>query len=102
MRKAMERQQRLGGGSIFDVQLNLNCRDEIIPILTALQHLYSQPVLRDRVLKMISDDVNPHSSPKRGRQGMDYWSILVLAAVRLACNPTYANLQSLPTHPPTF
>jgi IS5 family transposase len=95
MRKAMERQQRIGCPPVLDVQLNVNCRDEIIPILLALQHLYSQPALRDQILKAVAADVNRNSSRKRGRQGMDYWPILVLAAVRLGCNLNYDKLQDL-------
>ena len=95
MRKAMDRQGRLDGQPIVKVKLNLDCRDEIIPILMALQHLYAQPELRDQILRLIAADVNRRSSRKRGRQGMDYWPILVLAAVRLGCNLNYDKLQDL-------
>ena len=95
MRKAMDRQQRLDGQPIVKVKLNLGCRDEIIPILMALQHIYGQPKLRDEILRAIAADVNRRSSRKRGRQGMDYWPILVLAAVRLGCNLNYDKLQDL-------
>jgi IS5 family transposase len=95
MRKAMDRQQRLDCQPIVTVKLNLDCRDEIIPILVALQHLYAQPKLRDEILRLIAADVNRHSSRKRGRQGMDYWPILVLAAVRLGCDLDYDKLQDL-------
>jgi IS5 family transposase len=95
MRKAMERQQRFGCQPISQVQLNVNCRDEIIPILTALQHVYGQPKLRDELLRAIAADVNGKTSRKRGRKGMDYWPIAVLAAVRLGCNLNYDKLQDL-------
>ena len=95
MRKAMDRQHRLDCQPVLSVQLNPNCRDEMIPILTALQHIYAQPKLRDDILRAIAADVNRHSSRRRGRQGLDYWSILVLAAVRLGCNLDYDRLQDL-------
>jgi len=95
MRKAMDRQQRLGCSPVLEVEVNLNCRDEIIPILAALQHVYAQPKLRDEILRAVAADVNRRSSRKRGRQGMDYWPILVLAAVRLGCNLNYDKLQDL-------
>jgi len=95
MRKAFDRQQRLDCQPVLDVRLNLNCRDEIVPILKALQHIYSQPKLRDDILRTIARDVNGTSSRKRGRRGMDYWQILVLAAVRLGCNLDYDKLQDL-------
>ena len=95
MRKAMERQQRFGCQPISEVQLNVNCRDEIIPILAALQHIYCQPKLRDELLRAVAADVNGKTSRKRGRKGLDYWPITVLAAVRLGCNFDYDKLQDL-------
>ncbi len=38
--------ERLDCLSIGDVKLNLNCRDEIVPILRALQHVYDDAELR--------------------------------------------------------
>jgi IS5 family transposase len=95
MRKATDRQLRLDSQPIGSVSLNVNCRSEIIPILVSLQYLYSKRPLRDEVLQLIAKDVNGKSSGKRGRPGMDYWPILVLAAVRLGCNLRYDDLQDL-------
>lgn len=95
MRKAFDRQQRMDRQPISSVPLNLNCRDEIIPILAALKHIYAQPKLRDEILQAVARDVNRDSSRRRGRKGMDYWPILVLASVRLGCNFDYDRLQDL-------
>lgn len=95
MRKTFERQRRLDSAAVHRVQLNPNCRDEIVPILRALQHLYSQPQVRDAILRKVAADVNPDSSNQYGRPGMDYWSIVVLAGVRLGCNLDYDKLQDL-------
>lgn len=95
MRKAFSAQLRLDVPSVADVQLNLKCRDEIIPILAALQHVYSKPPLRDQILKLVAADVNLTSFPDRGREGLDYWHILVLASVRLGCNLNYDRLHNL-------
>ena len=95
MRKSFDRQQRMDCQSISNVSLNLGCRDEIIPILAALKHIYMQPKLRDDILQAVARDVNRDSSRKRGRKGMDYWPILVLAAVRLGCNFDYDRLHDL-------
>lgn len=95
MRKRFDAQTRLDCSSVLNVQLNLDCRDEIIPILEALKQIYSQPKLRGHILNAIAEDVNGASSAKRGRRGMDYWQILVLAAVRLGCNLDYDKLQDL-------
>ena len=88
-------EQRLDCLPIPDVKLNLNCRDEIIPILRALQHAYEDPLTRREILKLIGQDVNQHSSRRHGRRGLNYWEITVLAAVRLGCNLDYDKLQDL-------
>jgi hypothetical protein len=95
MRKPFSMQTRLDCRTVLDVELNLNCRDEIIPIMRALQHIYSQPELRDHILSRVAQDVNPESRDDLGREGMDYWQIVVLAAVRLGCNLNYDKLQDL-------
>jgi transposase, IS5 family len=95
MRVAFPEQPRLDCPPVVAVPLNLNCRDEIIPILRALQQVYEQPALRRRILKLIGTDVNRESSAERGREGLSYWTILVLAAVRLGCNFDYDKLQDL-------
>lgn len=95
MRKAFDPQGRLDGCSVQGVQLNWECRHEIIPILQSLQHIYAQPQVRDEILRLIAQDVNGESRDDLGREGMDYWQILVLAAVRLGCHLNYDQLQDL-------
>jgi transposase, IS5 family len=95
MRVAFDPQLRIDSTPIADVRLNNHCRDEIIPILHSLQRIYTQPQLRDQLLDAVAHDVNATTSPDRGRPGMDYWSLLVLAAVRLGCNLNYDRLQNL-------
>ena len=95
MRKAFELQGRFDCPSVLEVELNHKCRDEIIPILESLKHIYSQPTLRDKILNRIAQDGNGKSSSKHGRPGMDYWQILVLSSVRLGCNLDYDKLQDL-------
>jgi hypothetical protein len=95
MRKAFSQQRRLDCPAIGEVPLNLECRCEIIPILKALQHIYVCDGLRQQVLDLIAADVNRDSRPDRGREGLDYWQVLVLAAVRLGCNLDYDQLQDL-------
>lgn len=95
MRKVFEEQRRFGCRAVKDIELNLSCRDEIIPILAALQHVYSQPTLRGQILALVAADVNQDSRDDCGREGLSYWQILVLAAVRLGCNFDYDRLQNL-------
>jgi hypothetical protein len=86
---------RLDCPPISEVKLNLQCRDEIIPILKALQHIYGDEKRRREILDQVGKDVNATTSRKHGRRGMNYWEITVLAAVRLGCNLDYDKLQNL-------
>lgn len=95
MRRPFDPQLRLDCPGIPDVRLNTECRDEIIPILRALQHIYARPDLRDELLDAVARDVNGTTRADQGRPGMDYWSILVLGAVRLGCDLDYDRLQNL-------
>jgi len=88
-------QERLDCLPISEVKLNLNCRDEIIPILRALQHVYGAATLRRQLLELVGKDVNEGTSRKQGRRGLNYWEIIVLAAARLGCNLDYDKLQDL-------
>jgi transposase, IS5 family len=88
-------QERLDCLLISQVKLNLNCRDEIIPILRALQHVYEDAAVRRELLQLVGKDVNQGTSRKHGRRGLNYWEIVVLAAARLGCNLDYDKLQDL-------
>jgi IS5 family transposase len=94
MRVAYPR-ERLDCLPISAVNLNLSCRDEIIPILRALQHVYAEDARRRELLQLVGRDVNQDTSRKHGRRGMNYWEITVLAAARLGCNLDYDKLQDL-------
>jgi transposase, IS5 family len=95
VRVAYQEQSCLDCPPIEAIELNLKCRDEIVPILRALQHIYGDAGLRSELLDLVGQDVNKGSSRKRGRRGLDYWTIVVLAAVRLGCNLDYDKLQDL-------
>lgn len=95
MRQAFNSELRLGYFPIDEVELNVNCRDEIIPILRALQHVYKDAKLRREIVALVAEDVNATTSDDLGRPGLDYWPIIVLAGVRLGCNLDYDKLQDL-------
>jgi hypothetical protein len=87
--------ERLDCPRINEVKLNLECRDEIVPILRALQHAYADAGVRSELLRVVGKDINPDTSRKEGRRGLSYWEITVLAATRLGCNLDYDKLQDL-------
>ena len=95
MRKSYSTQLRLDSPPIDQVELNFECRDSIVPVLRSLQHVYSKPDMTEKIMQLISRDINGETSAKRGREGMDYWQILVLAGVRLGCDYTYDQIHDL-------
>lgn len=80
---------------IAQVELNSGCRHRIIPVLKALQHLYLQTEVLQRILKVIEADILGDADSQQGRKGMRFWEILVLAAVKAGCDITYDQLQDL-------
>ena len=68
MRVATRCQRRLDCTPVSQVELNLQCRHEIVPFLSALQHIYGNRKLREELLELVAKDVNPESSADRGRQ----------------------------------
>jgi len=95
MRKSYSSQLRMDCLPIEEIPLNLECRDEIIPVLAGLKHLYSQTELRDQLLELIGTDINAQTRTDTGREGLSYWQILVLGVVRMGCNLNYDKLQDL-------
>jgi len=93
VRKHYPQQHRFDVSPIANVPLNLDCRDEIVPILLGLQHLYTDTKLRRKVVTLIAGDLNEDSRRDVGRPGMDDWHVVVLASVRLGCNLDYDKLQ---------
>jgi hypothetical protein len=61
----------------------------------ALQHLYRRADVCQQLLQLIQQDINKNTRTTRGRTGLSYWEILVLAAVRLGGDYDYDALQDL-------
>ena len=95
MRKTHSPQLRMDCVPIEKVALNFESRDEIVPVLAGLQHLYSQTQLRTEALELVGGDVNEETRDDVGREGFNYWQILVLGVVRLGCDLNYDKLQDL-------
>jgi hypothetical protein len=93
VRQHYEKQRRFDCTPIGELMLNYECRDEVIPILAGLQHVYTCGSLRNKVVKLVAEDVSEDRRRDVGRPGLDDWQIVVLAAVRLGCNYDYDKLQ---------
>lgn len=95
MRIPHQDQLQLNVPPIAQIVLDIECRDPLIPLLRGLQHLHSQPQLRNHALQLISQDVLQDADPGQGRAGLSLWQVLVLACVRLGANLTYDHLHYL-------
>lgn len=93
MRQHYEKQRRFDCTPIGELMLNYECRDEVVPVLAGLQHVYTCSELRRKVVQLVAEDINEESRRDVGRPGLDDWQIVVLAAVRLGCNYDYDKLQ---------
>lgn len=93
MRKHYDRQGRFNCTPIAELMLNYDCRDEVVPVLAGLQHVYTTDSLRKKVVDLVARDINQDSRRDVGRPGFDDWQIVVLAAVRLGCDYDYDKLQ---------
>ena len=95
MRTVIEEQMKIGEIDISQIQFDLQSRDEIPKLLMGLQYIYSNPDLRDSVFSILENISPPHVNTETGRKGMTYWKILVLGAIRLACNFDYDKVKEM-------
>ncbi|MBE7446432.1 MAG: hypothetical protein HS132_14805 [Planctomycetia bacterium] len=83
--------------SISEVKLPLKNRDELPPILRALQHIYVTPELNEEVFRILEEKVQK-GKKKTGRYGMELWHILALSVVRLGLDANYDRLEDFANH----
>jgi len=88
MRKSFEVQLALGAIPIEKVIIPTNSRDEMPPVLAALQWVFTTPELNKEVFALLEKSINP-SGKSTGRPGMDLWQILVLGVIRLTLDANY-------------
>lgn len=101
MRVVFNPQMSLDGVDIGAIYLDPKSRDDIPQILCGLQHIYTEPALRDRVFailrEVIPNRVNGEgkADANTGRPGMEQWRILVLGVLRLGLNADYDRIHEL-------
>ena len=94
MRQRFEQQISLGSELISDVKFPLRSRDELPPVLKALQYIYITPEMNEKVFSLLENKVCK-GKKKTGRPGMDLWHILVLAVVRHTLDTNWDRLEHL-------
>ncbi len=91
MRKSFEQQLPLGIVPIPEVILPAKSRDELPPVLKALQYIYTDTNINSNVFKLLEDSVFPKNN-HTGRPSMSLWEILVMGIVRLCLDVDYDRL----------
>ncbi|MDQ2782172.1 MAG: ISNCY family transposase [Actinomycetota bacterium] len=94
MRQRFEQQINLRTVAISDVKFPIKSRDELPPVLMALQYIFITPDLNKKVFELLEKKVCSHKK-KTGRKGMDLWHMLVLAVVRHALGTNWDRLEYL-------
>jgi IS5 family transposase len=95
MRKMIENQLKIGQVDIKNIQIDINCRDEIPQLLLGLQSLYSDRKLRNKIFDILKDIIPKNIDAGNGRPGMELWKILVLGTLRLNCNWDYDKIHDI-------
>ena len=97
MRQRFEQQMNLRTVAIADVQFPLKSRDELPPVLKALQYIFVTPELNEKVFSLLEKKIVA-GKKKTGRPGMDLWHILVLAVVRHTLSTNWDRLEDNANH----
>jgi hypothetical protein len=97
MRQRFQQQTTFGITPISEVKFPLRSRDELPPVLMALQHIFNTPDLNEKVFALLEKKIVSNKK-KTGRKGMDLWHILVLAVVRHTLDTNWDRLEDLSNH----
>ena len=93
MRQRFEAQLTLGSTPIEQIIIPTKSRDEFPPFLRAMQHIYMDKELSEKIFSLLESIIcSRHAT---GRPGMDLWTIFVLAGARLCLNADYDRLHHL-------
>ena len=94
MRHAYPAQPELNILPIEQIRLPLTSRDELPPILAALQWVWSHPTLKTELFALLEAKVLA-GKQATGRTGMTRWQILVLGVVRLGLAADWDRMEYL-------
>ena len=97
MRTLFEQQLKIGVEPISKVRIPDITRDELPPVLKALQYIFVTPELNEKVFKILSQ-VFKNVDLNKGRNGMGGWEILVLAVIRNCLDTNYDRLCDFANH----
>jgi hypothetical protein len=91
MRRRFEVNPGLSITPIESVKLPLKSRDELPPVLLALQTIFVNPAYHQKMFSIVSP-VILRDKKQTGREGMSIWEVIVLSVIRLTLNTNYDRL----------
>ena len=94
MRQRFEQQTTLGITPVSEVKFPLRSRDELPPVLKALQYIFITSDVNEEVFSLLEEKVC-NGKKATGRKGMDLWHILVLAVVRHTLDTNWDRLEDM-------
>jgi len=94
MRQRFEQQTAMGITPISEVKFPLRSRDELPPVLKALQYIFVTPGLNEKIFTLLEKKVC-QGKKKTGRPGMDLWQMLVLSVVRHTLDTNWDRLEHI-------
>ena len=108
MRNVINPQMSLDSVGIGAIDLSLKSRDDIPQLLRGLQHIYTEPGVRERVFSILQEVIpnrvkgEGKADAGTGRPGMEQWRILVLGVLRLGLNADFDRIHELANHHDTL
>jgi hypothetical protein len=97
MRTLFVQQLTIGVEPISKVRIPDIVRDELPPVLRALQYIFVTPELNEKVFSILRQ-VFKNVDLNKGRNGMSGWEILVLAVIRNSLDTNYDRLCDFANH----
>ena len=91
MRKRFELSPRLGSIPISEVQIPLKSRDELPPVLLALQTIFTTESYHQKMFEIVAPIIRK-GKKQTGREGMTIWEVIVLSVIRMTLNTNYDRL----------
>lgn len=91
MRKRFELSPQLGAIPISEVTIPLKSRDELPPVLVALQTIFVNKTYHEKLFAII-EPIVVNGKKQTGREGMTIWEVIVLSVIRMTLNTNYDRL----------
>lgn len=95
MRKTINYQLTFGETEISRVKFNVKSRDDIPQLLKGLQFIYTQIEVKEKIFRILENEISPNIDKRSGRPGMNLWKILVMGTLRLNLNWDYDRLHEM-------